>query len=89
MQQVNAWRYGDGQFAWVGGANVIRYSNPPVKLEELEYGIRGAFELIDDLVIGKASPILRKAIGIQDRQPQDATSGSKTSIRPGSNRIAA
>ena len=69
--------------------SVIRYLIRPDHLEDLAYGLKGAFEGIDDL-LGKVTPLLRKAMGIQDRQPQDATtSGSKTSIRPGSNRIAA
>jgi len=48
--------------------------------------MRGAFEVADDF-LSKVTPWLRRALGIQDRQSQDATSRSKTSIRPGSNRI--
>jgi len=90
LRQANSWEYGDGCFNVVDRAtSVIRYLIRPDGLEDLDYGLKGAFEAAEDL-LGKVAPWLRKAMGIQDRQPQDATtSGSKTSIRPGSNRIAA
>jgi hypothetical protein len=47
-----------------------------------------AFEWIGDLVVGKASPILRSAMGIQDHQSQGATSGIKNNIGLGGHRIA-
>ena len=70
LRQANSWRYCDGSFTVADGSNGVRFATPPVKLEDLDYGLRGAFECIDDL-LAKVTPALRKAMSIA-KQPSTA-----------------
>lgn len=64
LRRANSWKYGDGSFNFVDRANsTIRYLIRPDGLEDLDYGLKGAFEGTDDILCKVAQGGLWKAMG--------------------------